>query len=107
MDAFWSQATATIRGDGDKVAQAIKISKTVGLLGPYESKGQLPEFNHCGYEVGIEMVIQSCQPGRYSAEYIQFDTFRKLRSAFPNHCRASAQANHVSLELGDQKGRYQ
>jgi hypothetical protein len=107
LDAFWSRAKTTVRGNRDKVAQAIKISQTVGLLGPYEAHGPLPEFDHCGYEVAIEMVIQSRQPGRYSSEYTQFETIRKLRSAFSNHCRASAQANCVSLALGDQKGRYQ
>jgi hypothetical protein len=40
-------------------------------------------------------------------EYTQFDTIRKLRSAFSNHCRASAKANRESFVLGDQKGRYQ
>jgi hypothetical protein len=107
LDAFWSRATATARGNRDKVAQAIRLSETVGLLGPYEAEGPLPEVDHCGYEVAIEMVIQSRQPGRYSTEYTQFDTIRKLRSAFSNHCRASAKANRESFALGDQKGRYQ
>jgi hypothetical protein len=26
---------------------------------------------------------------------------------FSNHCRASAQSNHISYALGDQKGKYQ
>jgi hypothetical protein len=93
LDAFWSRAKSTVRGNRDKVAQAIKISNTVGLFGPYEAEGPLPEFDHCGYEVAIEMVIQSRQPGRYSSEYTQFETIRKLRSAFSNHCRATAKAN--------------
>ncbi len=62
----------------------------------YEAHCPLPEFDHCGYEVAIEMV-----------EYTQFETIRKCCFAVSNHCRASAQANRVSLALGDQKGRYQ
>jgi hypothetical protein len=31
--------TATVRGVGDKVAQGINISKTVGLLDCYEAEG--------------------------------------------------------------------
>jgi hypothetical protein len=29
----------------------------VGLLGPYKAEGPLPEEDHCGYEVAIEMVL--------------------------------------------------
>jgi hypothetical protein len=53
------------------------------------------------------MLLHSRRPGRYSQNYTQFDTIRKLRSSFSNHCRASAKSNRVSLALGDQKGRYQ
>jgi hypothetical protein len=76
LDAFWSWATATVRGNRDKIAQAIGLSKTVGLLGPCEAKGPLPEVDHCGYEVAIKMVLQSRRPGRYSPDYTQFDIIR-------------------------------
>jgi hypothetical protein len=59
LDSFWSRATATMRGNRDKIAQAIGLSATVGLLGPYEAECSLPEDDHCGYEVAIEMVLQS------------------------------------------------
>jgi hypothetical protein len=78
----------------------------MGLMGPYESDGPLPEYDHCGYEVAFEMLLHSRRPGSYSDAYTQFDTIRKLRSAFSNHCRASAKANRSSVALGDQKGRY-
>jgi hypothetical protein len=78
----------------------------MGLMGPYESDGPLPEYDHCGYEVAFEMLLHSRRPGSYSDSYTQFDTIGKLRSAFSNHCRASANANRISLALEDQKGRY-
>jgi hypothetical protein len=52
------------------------------------------------------MVLQSWHPGRYSPDYTQFDTVRKLLSPFSNHCCVAAEANCVSFALGDQKGRY-
>jgi hypothetical protein len=88
------------------VAFGIKMSATMGLLGPYKSNGSLPEDNHCGYEVAFEMLLHSQRPGSYSESYTQFETVRKLRAAFSNHCRASAKANRISMALGDQKGRY-
>jgi hypothetical protein len=52
------------------------------------------------------MLLHSRRPVSYSDSYTQFDTIRKLRTAFSNHCRASAKANRISMALGDQKGRY-
>jgi hypothetical protein len=53
------------------------------------------------------MLLHSRRAGSYSTAYTQFDTIRKLRSAFSNHCRASAKSNRTSLALGNQKGKYQ
>ena len=107
LDACWSRAKSTALSNRDKVAFGLKMSALVGLEGPYESDGPLPDFDHCGYEVAVEMLLHSRRPRRYSDAYMQFDTIRKLRSAFSNHCRASAKSNQVSLALGDQKGKYQ
>jgi hypothetical protein len=107
LDTFWSRARGTATSNCDKVAFGLKMLATVGLLGPYEADGLLPEHNHCGYEVAIEMLLHSCQGGSYSEAYTQFDTIRKLRTAFSNYCRASAKANRTSMALGNQKGRYQ
>jgi hypothetical protein len=106
MDACWSRAMGTSTSNRDKVAFALKMSALVELLGPYEADGPLPEENHCGYEVAVDMLLHSRRPGSYSAAYTQFDTIRKLRTAFSNHCRASANVNRRSMALGDQKGQY-
>ena len=107
LDACWSRAKSTALSNRDRVAFGLKMSSLVGLEGPYEADGPLPDFDHCGYEVAVEMLLHSRRPGRYSDAYTQFDTVRKLRSCFSNHCRASAKSNRVSLALGDQKGKYQ
>ena len=105
LDAFWSRAKSTALANRDKVAFGIQMSATMGLLGPYKSDGPLPEGDHCGYEVAFEMLLHSRRPGSYSGSYTQFETIRKLRSAFSNHCRASSKANRMSMALGDQKGK--
>jgi hypothetical protein len=106
LDAFWSCGKSTAFANRDKVAFGIRMSATLGLLGPYESDGLLPEGDHCGYEVAFEMLLHSRRPGSYSGSYAQFETIRKLRSAFSNHCRASSKANRTSMALGDQKGKH-
>lgn len=66
-----------------------------------------PTWDHSGYEVAIEMVLASLKPGRYSTLYTQWDTIRKLRTAFSNHYKASTQANSVELSLCDDRGHSQ
>jgi hypothetical protein len=65
LDAFWSRTRGTVEGNRDKVSFGINLSKTVGLLGPYEADGPLPEIDHCGYEVAIEMILHSRRSGTY------------------------------------------
>jgi hypothetical protein len=107
LDSFWSRTTSTVNGNKDKIAFSLELSKSVGLRGPYNVDGPLPDFDHCGYEIAVDMLLHSRRPGRYSKEYTQFDTIRKLRTVFSNHCRATAQANRSSLAIGDTKGKYQ
>jgi hypothetical protein len=107
LDAFWSRAKGTALNNRDKVAFALKMSAAMGLLGPYEANGPLPEVDHCGYEVAIEMLLHSRRAGSYSDAYTQFDTIQKLRSTFSNYCRALAKSNRISMALGDNKGKYQ
>jgi hypothetical protein len=89
------------------LCQGLNYSETAGLAGPYWYDGPLPSFDHCGYEVAIQMVLKSRTPGKHSAEYTQFDTIRKLRSVYGNFLRSSPQANRQVWALGNEKGRYQ
>ena len=66
-----------------------QCSKESGLEGPFESKGIIPEFDHCVYEVAIEMLIYSTKPGRHSKEHIQFETILQLRTCYGNFDRIS------------------
>jgi hypothetical protein len=107
LDAFWSRSKDTVRGNKEKIALSLKFSEAVGLSGSYTVDGALPDFDHCGYEVAINIVLYSRRPGAHSNEYTQFDTVRKLRTAYSNHCRSTAQANRSSWSIGDTKGKYQ
>lgn len=107
LDACWSSATATVNGNRDKLQLGIQMSALVGLDGPYLHKGPLPDHDHCGYEVAMQMLLYSKRPGKHSASHLQFDTIRKLRGSYSNQVRASPQANWESMSLGDAKGNYQ
>jgi hypothetical protein len=60
------------------------MSRVVGLHGPYLHDGPMPSYDHCGYEVAIQMLLHSRHPGRYSRDHVQLDTIRKLRTCHRN-----------------------
>jgi hypothetical protein len=105
LDAFWSRSTDTINGHRGKLEHSLKLSKLVGLEGPYHHEGPMPTYDHCGYEVAIQMLLNSRSPGKYSKDYCQWDTIRKVRTAYANQVRASPQANQRAVSMGDQDGK--
>jgi hypothetical protein len=107
LDAFWSSAAATVNGNRDKLVVGIRLSKLVGLDGPYMHEGPMPDYDHCGYEVAVQMLLYSKRPGKRSQSHLQFDTIRKLRTSYSNQVRASPQSNKETMSLGDIKGNYQ
>jgi hypothetical protein len=96
-----------VSGNREKIKTLLDLLKAVGLDGPYKVDGPLPDFDHCGYELAINTILYSRRPGRHTKEYTQFDTIRKLQTAYSNHCRLTAQANCSSWAIRDMKGKYQ
>jgi len=107
LDSFWSRETQTVRQNTRRAEKQIEFSSLVGLDSPFKFTDRLPEFDHCGYEVAIAMLIYSRKPGKYHRTHVQFDTIRHLRSTFSNFIRASPQSNNTTTSLGDFKGNYQ
>jgi hypothetical protein len=84
LDAFWSRTLDTVNGQRGKLEHSMGLGQLVGLGGPYEQDGPLPPFDHCGYEVAVLLLLNSRNPGRHSKEYCQWDTIRKIRTAYAN-----------------------
>ena len=107
LDAFWSSASGTVEKHNYRLRAGIKYSKVLVLHSPYYQLGSLSDYDHCGYNVACQMLLQSLNPGCISKEYTLWDTIRKSRSAFSNQVRASNQANRATLAINDNKGVYQ
>jgi hypothetical protein len=107
LDAFWSRASSTVKGNHDRVKVSLQISKNMGLDGPYYHDGPMPDYDYCGYELAIQMVDASRRPGRHSSAYTQFDTVRKYRSAFTSFYRTTPQGNRLVMGLVNNKGQLQ
>ena len=107
LDAMWSSATLTVKANRSSLNTGLKMSESVGLQGSYEHMGPLPYYDHCGYETAIQTILFSRKSGRHSTTYTQYDTIRKLRTAFSNQVRAAPQSNKRTLAIGDTAGTYQ
>lgn len=104
LDACWSRASSTVNANTYKVREGLKISLGMGMKGPYLNPGPLPRHDHCGYEVAIQMVVASLEPGRYSTTHKQWETIRRFRSCFSNQVRAAREANFKPFVLADNNG---
>lgn len=80
LDAFWSRMSSTVSTNKAKVRSGIKLLESVGLGGPYVVTSRFPEWDHCGYEVAIQMVLSIFKArqvfiGIYSIGYDSKDTY--------------------------------
>jgi hypothetical protein len=105
LDAFWSRARSTVDSNTAKAREALTLSRGMGMRGAAEAPGPLPPFDHCGYEVAIQIVVSSLGAGRYSKTHKQWDTVRRLRSSYSNQVRAAAEANSNPMVLTDADGK--
>ena len=105
FDAFWSRAPRTVKTNTAQVRKMLEMSKALGLDGPFLPPGPLPVHDHCGYEVAMLVVFASLEKGKYSESHKQWDTIRKIRSAYSNHARAAAISNFDTLSLADNHGK--
>jgi len=105
LDAFWSRSSDTVSGHVGQVRMMLMLSKLVGIEPLIPSPGPLPPFDHCGYTVAINMLLKSRMAGKYHSDHQQWDTLRKLRTAYGNAVRASAEANASVTSVSDGEGK--
>jgi hypothetical protein len=63
LDAFWSRASSTVAANAAQVKRRLVVSRSLSLEGPYYPPGNRPEYDHCGYEVALQMVSASLEKG--------------------------------------------
>jgi hypothetical protein len=105
LDTFWSRTSDTVTNHRGQVKMGIALSKMVGIPPPYPDPGPLPPYDHCGYGVAIQMLLKSRQPGTYHTCHQEWETIRKMRTAYTNQVRASGSANASALSMSDGDGK--
>ena len=67
-----------------------KISKEAGLKGPFVSWEPMPEWDHCGYEIAVGILLAYRKEGRHSKDYVQCKYLKHMRSCYSNFLKSSA-----------------
>jgi hypothetical protein len=103
LDALWAREPGTVQSTRTAVVRGVALSAIVQIEPPYPELGPFPFQDTQGYNIAIQMVLASLNPGHH-AEFLQFDTIRQFRSAFANVHRASAVASGKATVWIDDKG---
>jgi hypothetical protein len=107
LGSFWSRATGTVDGTGRLINRGLVLSQMNGSSGPYCEPGPMPLTDDCGYDVALQMFLDSRGQGHYHDDHKQFDTIRRLQSAFHSQAACSAMNSGSNLALGNERGEYQ
>ena len=84
LDLIWSRAPGTIASSRDNIKMMIKMWRELGVSVDLPSLGPWPEEDRVGFRVALAQVRYSERPGLNEKTHLQFDTVRKMRTAY-NH----------------------
>ena len=84
LDMFWSREPSTVSNTLSTLKRAKNCSEEIGMKPINLQVGPWPIADNVGFQVAIEMIKHSQGKGRNSSKYIQFDSIRKIRSAYSN-----------------------
>ena len=84
MDVMWSIEPSTVGNTYTTLNKARKCSEQLGFKSVNIKVGPWPVADTCGFQIAIEMIKHSQDSGRNNANYVQFDSIRKTRSAYAN-----------------------
>jgi hypothetical protein len=79
----------------------------VGLTPQFPPLGPFPVCDLLGMGVAVAMLLKSLEPGRYSPQYQQFETVRKLRAGFSNIYMASCKGASCLRTVGGDRAKHQ
>jgi hypothetical protein len=88
LDAFWARETNTVNSNLRNAKQMEeKVSARLGIPSITPPMGPFPFEDKFGMAVALATLDRSLDPGIYE-EHVQWDTFRKVRSAVTNISQA-------------------
>ena len=106
LDIMWHKEPSTVKANLYQLKKGAKHSIKLGLDPPGLARGPWPIGDEVGVQVALEMLSASQEPGRHRKTYQQFETIRKLRSAFANAFETGPQGGvRGNLVFRGEKGK--
>ncbi len=103
LDIMWSREKNTLNSVLTNLRKAKRMSEALTLPPVHLPLGPWPVDDTQGFQVAIEIVRASQEPGRNAKEYQQFDSIRKIRSAYSSVFESSPRGAHVGLTFRGEK----
>ena len=103
LDLFWSRESSTVAGNLGKVRKVMEMWQDRNHHGPLPAITPWANSDEMGMRTAITMLEQSLDKGRL-AEYVQFESCRKIRSTMSNIYNASALGNKGRLTFKSTTG---
>ena len=82
LDVMWSSEPSVVKTAWQNLEKGKRLSAELGLPPVDICVGPWPVADTCGFQIAIEMLRASQNPGRNDSSYTQFDSIRKMRSAY-------------------------
>jgi hypothetical protein len=96
LDTFWARETTTVLANGREMRQMAKKAAIVAMVVPTPHLGPYPVEDFQGMSVAVLILMRSLDPG-INETYVQFNTARKMRSAYANFWQASIEGENDAV----------
>ena len=105
LDAFWGRESSTVAANRNGVMKLYKVSLDLGLKNIFPAMGPFSLEDNLGMGIATCLLRRSLERGKYR-ETLQFETVRKLRSAYSNLWHASQATLTTSVMARDVRKTY-
>ena len=92
LDLMWSREKGTVANTLASISKGRTMSIELGLVPQPLKLGPWPLGDGQGFQTAIEMLRASQKKGKNDASYVQFDTVRKIRTAYSTVYESSSLA---------------
>ena len=88
LDAFWARETNSVKANSQVAKRAFKPETKFGFRHLFPPMGPFPLMDTFGMKLAVTVLDRSLDKGKHEA-FVQWATFRKIRSTFTNVWQAS------------------
>lgn len=105
LDVMWSRESGTVKNILGTLRKGKNLSEELGLIPVTLEVGPWPVEDNSGMQVAIELLRASQKKGKNDVTYVQFDSIRKLRSAYASVFQSSPSFARQCSVMKGEKGR--